>query len=471
MNTCSFCYFSYIYNKAIIMKRKTKEQFIEEAKKIHGDKYDYSLVVYEGTDKKVKIICPIHGVFEQLPREHLHGHGCQLCAKSLYKSKKDEFIEKAKKIHGDKYDYSKVEYNGYHNKVCIICPEHGEFWKTPAKHISSKQGCPNCTKKHSTIPNFNSYTTEEWIKKAKSVHGDKYNYSKVEYVNSKTKVCIICPKHGEFWQYPSYHLNGNGCRKCADEKLLKTQEEFIKKCRETYGDKYDYSKVKYINSHTKVCIICPKHGEFYVIPKNFIRNQKNEHTRACLECALEERTKTTEEFIKEAKKIHGNKYDYSKIEYNGKNHKVCVICPKHGEFWQYPYNHLRGNCCPHCSAEINVYETKLFDSLNKDFPELEFIHSYKNKKILNRLELDIFSEKYKLAVEYQGDQHYRPLDIYGGESSFKKQKERDTLKKKICENNGILLLEFSYNKNEKQDNLITDYYELKMKIKKWLGNS
>ena len=93
------------------------------------------------------------------------------------------------------------------------------------------------------------------------------------------------------------------------------------------------------------------------------------------------------------------------------------------------------------------------------------------KKILNRLELDIFSEKYKLAVEYQGDQHYRPLDIYGGEGSFKKQKERDTLKKKICENNGILLLEFSYNKNEKQDNLITDYYELKMKIKKWLGNS
>ena len=454
----------------MIMKRKTKEQFIEEAKKIHGDKYDYSLVEYEGTDKKVKIICPIHGVFEQVPREHLHGHGCQLCAKSLYKSKKYEFIEKAKEIHGDKYDYSKVEYNGYHTKVCIICPKHGEFWKTPAKHISSKQGCPHCTKEHSIVDNFNSYTTKEWVKKAKEIHGDRYDYSKVEYKNNHTKVCIICPTHGEFFQYPSYHLNGNGCRKCADEKLLMSQEDFIKKCKEKYGDKYDYSKVEYKNCRTKVIIICPKHGEFSVMPRHFIKNG-NKHLRECPLCSLEERTKTTDEFIKQAKKIHGNKYDYSKVEYKGKNNKVCIICPKHGEFWQFPFNHLRGNCCPHCSAEMNVYETKLFDSLSKDFPELEFIHSYRNKKILNRLELDIFSEKYKLAVEYQGDQHYRPLDIYGGEDSFKKQKERDTLKKKICENNGILLLEFSYNKNEKQDNLITDYYELKTKIKRWLGNS
>lgn len=223
-------------------------------------------------------------------------------------------------------------------------------------------------------------------------------------------------------------------------------------------------------SFCKVTIICPKHGEFSVVPRHFIKSG-NKHVRECPQCALEERTRTTKEILEEAKKVHGNKYDYSKFDYKGKNHKVTIICPKHGEFEQLPYNHLKGNGCPHCASEMNVRETKLFDSLVKDFPELEFIHSYRNRKLLDRLELDIFSEKYKIAIEYQGEQHYRPLEIYGGETRFKKQLELDNLKKEICKNNGILLLEFSYDKNEKQDGLVTDYYELKTKIKKWLGLS
>lgn len=449
------------------MRRKTKEQFIKQAKEIHGEKYDYSLVEYINTDKKVKIICPIHGVFEQVPREHLHGHGCQICAKSAYKDKKEEFIAKAKEVHGDKYDYSKVNYINYHTKVCITCPIHGEFWKTPAKHISSKQGCPKCNK-IDTSNNFNGNTTESFIKKAIEKHGNKYDYSKVNYINANTKVCIICKEHGEFWQKPSYHLSGFGCRKCADEKLQYSQEEFIKKCKEIWGDKYDYSKVEYKNSKTKVCIICPKHGDFFVTPKSFIKNSKKQHLRGCPQCALENRTKTTEEFIEQSKEIHGDKYDYSKVNYVNIHTKVCIICPKHGEFWQIPRNHIKGACCPHCSSEMNVYETRLFDKLCQDFPQLEWIHSYRNRELLGRLELDIFNPKYKIAVEYQGTQHYHPVDFYGGEKRHKIQLEIDKTKKEICSKNEILLLEFSYDKNEKQDNLITDYYELKVKIKKWL---
>ena len=118
------------------------------------------------------------------------------------------FIERAQKIHGNKYDYSKVNYVKSSEKVCIICPEHGEFWQKPNSHISSKQGCPKCGK-------TGKLTQEEFIKRARYIHNDKYDYSKVEYVNSQTKVCIICPEHGEFWQTPNSHLSGIGCKKCG----------------------------------------------------------------------------------------------------------------------------------------------------------------------------------------------------------------------------------------------------------------
>ena len=168
----------------------------------------------------------------------------------------EEFIEKAKEIHGDKYDYSKVEYINNKTKVCIICPKHGEFWIKPNTHLTMHIGCPICKRK--------IYNIESFINESKKVHGDKYDYSKVNYINSQTKVCIICPEHGEFWQNPNNHINGQGCPKCI--KKVNNIESFIHKAKEIHGDKYDYSKVEYINNKTKVCIICPKHGEFWQRP-------------------------------------------------------------------------------------------------------------------------------------------------------------------------------------------------------------
>ena len=122
--------------------------------------------------------------------------------------KKEKFIEKANNKHGDKYDYSKVEYKNAHTKVCIICKEHGEFWQTPSNHLAG-HGCQKC--KTDKVINHNKLSTEIFIEKCKKLHGDKYDYSKVNYINNYTKVCIICPKHGEFWQIPSDHLRGCGC--------------------------------------------------------------------------------------------------------------------------------------------------------------------------------------------------------------------------------------------------------------------
>ena len=186
--------------------------------------------------------------------------------KSQVKRQK-KFIEKARKIHGDKYDYSKVVYKKSSEKVIIICSTHGEFWQTPDNHTNQKQGCPKCAKNY-------KLTTKTFIEKAKNIHGNKYNYSKVEYVNAHTKVTIICPIHGEFEQMPYQHIQKHECPKCGGYntgiKLSKTLEHFIKQAIIIHGSKYDYSKVKYVNTHTKVKIICKKHGNFYQEPNNHL---------------------------------------------------------------------------------------------------------------------------------------------------------------------------------------------------------
>ena len=149
-----------------------------------------------------------------------------------------DFITKAREIHGSTYDYSKVDYVNGSIKVCIIDPEYGEFWQTPNNHLKGC-GCPKRSGKH--VP-----TTEEWIAKARLVHGDKYDYSKVVYVDSNTKVCIIDPEYGEFLQTPNNHLKGCGCPKRSG-KHVPTTEEWIAKARLVHGDNYDYSKVVYVN--------------------------------------------------------------------------------------------------------------------------------------------------------------------------------------------------------------------------------
>ena len=220
---------------------------------------------------------------------------------------KEEFIIRAKKVHSNKYDYSKVVYNGMHEMVSIICPKHGEFWQTPANHLSGK-GCPEC----GNISRWNTkgrMTTQAFIEKAKKIHGDKYDYSKVEYINSHTKICIICPIHGEFWQTPNNHLTKYGCKKCAMDALASNKprnvEEFIKIANKLHGNKYDYSKVEYKNCKTKVCIICPKHGEFWQTPDNHINKNHPQNCPFCSESKLEQeiRILLTENNIK---------FDYNK---------------------------------------------------------------------------------------------------------------------------------------------------------------
>jgi len=244
------------------LKKKTTEDFVNEARKIHGDRYDYSKAEYVNTRTKICIICPIHGEFWQKPLLHINQKcGCPECNGTKRRTTED-FISEAKKIHGDRYDYSKVIYKNVNEKVCIVCLEHGEFWQTPYEHLNG-HGCPKCSGRA-------KLTIEEFIDKAKEIHGDKYDYSMVDYINNSTKVCIICPQHGEFWQTPREHLKGHGCFECgkvtfSQKKKLST-EEFISRSLKIHNGFYDYSKVDYKDYYTKVCIICPEHGEFWQTP-------------------------------------------------------------------------------------------------------------------------------------------------------------------------------------------------------------
>lgn len=211
------------------MKKYTTEEFIERARKVHGDKYDYSKVEYIKSDINVIITCPIHGDFSQAPREHLRGQGCSECS-NCKKKTTERFIEEARKVHGDKYDYSKVEYVNNHTNVTIICPIHGEFPQTPDKHLHG-QGCSKCSKKKKK-------TTEEFIREAKLKHREKYNYSKVNYVNNWTDVDIICPIHGIFPQNPKAHLNGCGCPKCNSSHLENEIRIFLKEKNIVFNEQY-----------------------------------------------------------------------------------------------------------------------------------------------------------------------------------------------------------------------------------------
>jgi hypothetical protein len=177
------------------------------------------------------------------------------------------FIKKAQKIHGNLYDYSKVVYINNKTPVIIICPIHDEFFSTPNNHLQGKSGCPKCN------IGGNYLTLEDFIKKAKYIHGSKYDYSKVNYIGCYIKVIIICPIHGEFSQTPRSHLAGDGCLICSG-KQRSTKEIFIERSKEIHGEnRYDYSKVIYINNHTKVIIICPIDGEFFSTPNNHLNKK------------------------------------------------------------------------------------------------------------------------------------------------------------------------------------------------------
>jgi len=410
--------------------KTNKNLFIEKSILKHNNKYDYSLVDYINSQKKVKIICKEHGIFDQTPANHTRGQGCPTC-KGVKKLNKNDFIRKSKEIHDDKYDYSLVDYKNNKTKVKIICKEHGIFEQTPNNHLNN-HGCPFCK-------GGVQLNNDIFIKKSKEIHGDnKYDYSLVNYISSHIKIKIICKEHGVFEQYPYCHLLGYGCNKCSN-KYKYDNIEFIKKSIEVHGDKYDYSLVNYINSQKKVKIICHKHGVFEQNATSHIQGS------GCFKCYIESRKIGKDEFIKRSIEKHGDKYDYSLVKYENIYTKVKIICKEHGIFKQKPHSHLQGYGCSKCNDSRG--EKEISSYLINNNIKYEQQYKFNECKFINALPFDFYLIDYNICIEYDGLQHFKPIEYFGGEKTFNKIKINDKIKNKYCMDNNIKLIRIKYNEN------------------------
>jgi very-short-patch-repair endonuclease len=246
------------------MQKNKTENFVNKACLVHGDVYDYSLVHYKGNKQKVIIRCPKGHLFEKAPSHHLNGQGCSKCGKLAVDT--DDFINKAVAVHGNAYSYGDVVYKPT-LKLPIFCNSHKITFHQTANHHLNGQGCPKC--RYDKSADSQRKSKEQFVAEANAVHGGKFDYSDFIYVTTNIKSVIKCPQHGAFMQQPSIHLNGSGCADCSGV-AKKTTDSFIKQARVLHGDRYDYGQVIYKGIFSKVFITCRTHGDFEQIAKDHL---------------------------------------------------------------------------------------------------------------------------------------------------------------------------------------------------------
>lgn len=356
-------------------------------------------------------------------------------------------------------------------------------------------------------------------KEARKIFRYKYDYSNSGYTNKINSIRIICPKHGEFFISPYAHLNGRGCPHCNPVPKHKiTDPQYIQMSIEKHGKFYIYSKVKDAYISEKVCIICPEHGEFWISPNDHLNGKGCPH---CYTKKLDDKNKI---FSDKGNKVHNNKYDYSKSEYEGTNKKVCIICPEHGEFWQTPSAHLKGKGCPKCGGTFkHTNETYIQKAISihgvwYDYSKLNYTganekvciicpehgefwqiarnhlsgcgcpvcsqsgHELQVRQMLKdnninfipqkkfdwlrykrNLYLDFYLPDYNIAIECQGGFHYKNIEKYGGRKKLNKVRKRDRIKRELCKENNVNLI--YYGDEEYGNDIITDLNELLDRIK------
>lgn len=381
---------------------RLKDDFIKQSSIKFGNKYDYSLVNYTNTNAKVKIICPTHGVFEQTPKNHIKSvNGCKLCRtkkefeKPIKKDKEAVFKKKSNERHSNKYDYSLVKYKNSQAKVKIICSEHGVFEQTPNYHLGKYGECSTC-KSNKAKENKLKLILEKF----QNIHGDKYDYSKVASIKSKSKIKIKCKTHSFFNQSIEKHLIGQGCPKCSynnENTRLKRYLSFVDKAKVVHKNKYQYQKSTndYINIHSKINIICSTHGNFKQDLHNHIK-----HKQGCPKCSTSKGEILIKNFLKE-------------------NNIMFLL--------QYKFD----GCI--------------------------------NPNTNQKLRFDFYLPDYNLCIEFDGEQHFNPmrfLDKKRAEKKLKQIKYRDTIKNNFCKNNSIKLLRIDYKKIKQTNKILEKYFKI-----------
>lgn len=361
----------------------------------------------------------------------------------MLKDKTDEFIDKAKLIHGEKYNYDEVIYLNNRTNIIIKCNKCGNVFKqNPYNHLHIENCCPVCK---------NKFTTDFFITRAKQIHGDKYSYDKVKYINSEVKVTITCPIHGDFEQKPNGHLSGKGCEKCSYEQrgLSKsyTNHGFIEKSKEVHGDTYDYSKTTFNGTKNKITITCKIHGDFTQLACHHLKGC------GCKKCSTQKngikKRKDNQTFIDECIKKHGDLYDYSVTEYVKDNEKVKIKCKACDKFFeQSPRHHLNGEGCPICKqSRLEKYLMIFFDK-NKITYKREVNNTI--FKWIGLQSFDFYLPDYNIVIECQGGQHFKEVKRFGGYKSFLLNLKRDIKKNNLCKKNNIKILYLTEKKSIKE---------------------
>ncbi len=248
------------------MKKLTNKEFIKKSNLVHNNKYDYSLSNYINNKTKIKIMCLIHGEFEQIPKAHLNGQGCKKCNKNIPTN--EEFKQRLKKIYGNELDYSLVKYENIRTKITLVCKKHGTFKQRPDHLLFDGMGCRKCNNE------------KIYLNKAKEVHGDTYNYDLVKYEKSHKQIDIICKKHGKFKQLAYQHTNNSGCPKCKESKGEKEirnyllENNIIFETQKTFNDCKFKNKLKFDFYLPNYNLCIEYDGEQHFMLKEFWGGQK-----------------------------------------------------------------------------------------------------------------------------------------------------------------------------------------------------
>lgn len=267
----------------------------------------------------------------------------------------EEFIARCRKLHGDKYDYSKTIYTAAKQKITVRCPEHGWF-ETIAENHATQNGCPKCGRQRSEAAKWSS--TQEFIEGARRIHGTTYDYSRVVYRRNATRVTLGCPLHGWFTQTPANHLVGGGCKKCGTARAAEafraqkglSREEFFRQCHKLHGGRYKYPDQPFNGTKQKISALCPVHGLFQIDAGPHLRLKTG-----CKKCghisASAAKKRSVSSWLEQVSVVHGIRYEYDTTNWDGVMSKVRIRCPKHGWWQQQALKHAQGQICPKCAND------------------------------------------------------------------------------------------------------------------------
>ena len=342
---------------------------------------------------------------------------------------RERFLSKAREKHGS-YTYPELpDMVDISDHITITCKIHGEFSQRIKNHLQG-YGCAACALDRARERYL--LGKEAFIKKAKEVHGDAYDYSYVEYSGNKKPVTVVCPTHGIFTPTPNNHMRGTGCPQCSKKRITgrpaKLTQNFVEQAIRVHGDTYIYDKTSYKNSEDTVTITCKIHGDFQQLPANHLSG------RGCLKCgqdtANQKKRRTTTEFINLARAVHGDRYEYAPSNYSSARDGVDILCKRHGVFTQNAQTHLQGSGCPRCGVVISNPHQKVIDLLSKHYTDIKV----NDRKTLNGLELDVYLPSVGLAIEIDG--------LYYHSSKFINDKHKAQRKHELANAKGITLLSF-----------------------------